>query len=62
MAKRKNNFILPSFTKVDVVARRGEEIIVKEMTLVEAQSIRKKKSWKYDIFQLGFHTYKPTKK
>lgn len=61
MPRKTNKFTLQGYTKVDVVARRGDEIIVKEMTLMEAQNIKKKKSWKYDIFQLGFHTYKSTK-
>lgn len=58
MARKTNKFTLRGDTMVDVVARRGKDIIVKEMTLMEAQNINKKKSWNYDIFQIGFHTYK----
>lgn len=54
MAKRKNNFILPSSTKVDVVARRGEEIIVKEMTLIEVQNIKKKRVGNTIYFRSDF--------
>jgi len=58
MAKRKTDFRLTETTEVDVVACKGNQVVIRPMSLIESRRIVKKKGWVYNIFQKGFHNYK----
>lgn len=45
-------------TLVDVVATKGDKVYVKTMTIEEARLLKKEKGWKYQNYQVGYHSYK----
>jgi len=60
MAKRSTRQIeiLPGNTMIEVIAiAPGKQPIKKEMTINDANALKKKKGWKYHRFQLGFSQF-----
>jgi hypothetical protein len=54
----KESHVLGLFEKVEVISIRGGQVFKKEMPYQEALNIKKKKSWVYKIYQLGFSQFK----
>lgn len=61
MVRKSNKFSLHPDHEIEVVAQKGDQVVVKRMTVSEAVKIVKKKGWRYGIFQIGFHYYKTSK-
>lgn len=56
---KKNTFLgLPEETLIDVVATKGEKVLVKTLTIGEAKRLKKSNGWTYRNYQIGFHSFK----
>jgi hypothetical protein len=49
---------LPQDTEIEVIAKKGETVVKKIMTIKEFKEIKRKKGWEYSSFQIGFSKYK----
>jgi hypothetical protein len=54
----RNKYTLPPSTTVELIAIRGSEAVKKEMKYSEALSVKRKKGWKYIIYQKRFSQFK----
>lgn len=52
---------LPKNTIVEVIAKKGDKIIKKEMTYKKALNLKKSNGWTYEFYELGFSQYKINK-
>ena len=59
MAKIKEN-TFPLDAEVELIAIRGKEVFKKVMIYKDALNVKRKKGWKYIIFQKGFSQFKIT--
>lgn len=59
MAKIKEN-TFPLDVEVELIAIRGKEVFKKVMLYKDAINVKRKKGWKYIIFQKGFSQFKIT--
>ena len=50
--------LLPLNTIIEVVRIKGEEVVVKEMSVDQWQNLVKQKGYNYKAFQKGFSQYK----
>tara|TARA_R110000796_G_scaffold173560_1_gene290519 strand:+ start:743 stop:922 length:180 start_codon:yes stop_codon:yes gene_type:complete len=55
--KKQTDFVLPLETKIQVVAKKGDQAFPKIMTFREALQIEKKPGWNYCFYQIGFSSY-----
>lgn len=60
MAKKKfiyepkqENFLLPFETIVDVVATKGDKVVIKKMKFLDAILVKKEKGWNYRNYKEG---------
>ena len=58
MRRTKYTFELPSSTLIDLVITKGDKAKVEKMTIADAMRIKHKKGFRYQHFQIGFHTFK----
>lgn len=57
----KNNYLLHDSTILEVVAIKGEDVIVKEMSYSEWKLLKRKSGFRYMAFQVGFSQFKINK-
>lgn len=58
MAKKKNSFLLRPDTIIEVIRIKDDEVLKKEMSLFEWQSMIKRKDYRYIAYQKGFSQFK----
>lgn len=51
---------LPNETMLDIVGVKGDQVIVKKMTVRDWINLKKKKDWEYKAYKEGFHSFTVT--
>jgi hypothetical protein len=61
LAKDSNVGLLSGHTVLEIVRIKGEEVVVKEMTVAEWSGFKKQGGYRYVAYQKGFSQFKNTK-